>query len=403
MTERNRRWQPGVWALLTDAFTSNLGFFLLVPLIAVQLTQHLGWAAWAAGLVLAIRQFAQQGLAPWGGSLADRLGYRAAVTLGMEVRALGFVLFAFAHTPLLILTAALLSGLGGALFGPADAAALAVSVDPSDRQRVFALRTVCGNAGMVLGPLVGAYLLTASFSLVAWAAGLVFAVSGIFTWYFYPPSARQPESPQPFVTGFRQVLENRPFVHLTMILSGYYLLSSQLYILIPLAVLAEHGPAALIGWLFSVYSTLAILLQTSVTRLTERLGTKLQLTFGLAATALGMLIAGITHTPYALFGTMVLFALGSMLVMPASFQLTSDLADPHIFGLFYGFSRLSQGIGGSLGNAVGGLLFSIAQGMGFLGLPWLVLAVAGGLSTLAMQRVDLRTVHARSGEVAASS
>ena len=58
----NTPWSTGVWALLIDSFASNFGFFLLMPVLAVYLTRDLGWSAWAAGLLLAVRQFAQQGL-----------------------------------------------------------------------------------------------------------------------------------------------------------------------------------------------------------------------------------------------------------------------------------------------------------------------------------------------------
>jgi DHA1 family multidrug resistance protein-like MFS transporter len=71
------------------------------------------------------------------------------------------------------------------------------------------------------------------------------------------------------------------------------------------------------------------------------------------------------------------------------FAATSELADPQKFGLYYGFSNLSMGIGGSLGNAVGGVLFSLGTAIGFPPLSWLILAGTGVLSTAAMRSLNL--------------
>lgn len=390
-------WSTGVWALLIDSFASNFGFFLLMPVLAVYLTRDLGWSAWAAGLLLAVRQFAQQGLAPWGGAWGDRLGYRTAVVLGMEIRACGFILFGFVHSGFLIVIAALLSGLGGALFGPADAAALAVAVPEEERAQIFSQRIIFGNGGMILGPVAGAYLLAVGFSLVSVAAGLMFLLAGIFTAIYYPKEAVAPRQTTSEPGKFSRVLQNRPFVALVATLSGYYLLSSQLNIVLPLVVVADHAPTTMIGWLFALYSGIAILLQTTVTRWVRSVSYQTQMVWGFVAATLGMLANAFSAwNVLALFPGVLLLAGGSMLINPATFAATSDLADPNEFGLYYGFRNVSMGIGGSLGNAMGGLLFSVGSAVGFPALSWLILGVVGGASTAIMRslRLPLRDVAA---------
>lgn len=383
-------WSSGVWALLIDSFASNFGFFLLMPVLAVYLTRDLGWPAWVAGLILALRQFCQQGLSPWGGAWADRLGYRRAVVMGMEVRAAGFLLFAVARDPLLVVLATVLSGLGGALFGPADAAALAVAVPKEQQARVFAQRIVFGNGGMVLGPVLGAYLLGVSFFWVAGLAGLMFMLAGIFTLFFYPKAAAQPVKRAAGPLAWREVWANRPFVSLIGVVSGYYLLSSQINILLPLVIVGDHAPAALIGWVMAAYSGTAILLQTSVTRWSARFALKRQLTGGMVIAAVGTMLAALSGVstlwlwPWALS-----LSAGSMLINPAMFAATSRLASSEAFGLYYGFSRLSLGVGGSVGNALGGALYSLGTSLGIAPLSWLLLGGIGLLSAGAMARVPI--------------
>jgi len=81
----------GVVVLLGNTLLMNLGFFLFVPLIALHFAKGLGFTAAAIGLVLALRQVAQQGLDLFGGAFADRFGARLAMVIGCVIRATGFV------------------------------------------------------------------------------------------------------------------------------------------------------------------------------------------------------------------------------------------------------------------------------------------------------------------------
>ena len=90
--------------------------FLLIPLVAVHYVDDLGWAAGTIGIMLAIRQFSQQGLSMFFGMLCDRVGPKPLICSGQLVRAVGFGGMAFADTPATVLIAMALAGFGGALF-----------------------------------------------------------------------------------------------------------------------------------------------------------------------------------------------------------------------------------------------------------------------------------------------
>ena len=76
--------------LLVSTFFAWAGFFMVIPMISVHFVDGLGWTAGAIGLVLAARQFFQQGLTPFSGVLADRFGAKPLIAIGMVVRAAGF-------------------------------------------------------------------------------------------------------------------------------------------------------------------------------------------------------------------------------------------------------------------------------------------------------------------------
>ena len=180
-----RTFNRPVQLLLINQFAIMIGFSMLMPYLTGYLTTTLGFAAWAAGLVLGLRTFSQQGLSVIGGTLADHVGYKLVIASGCVLRMAGFLLFAFSDALPSVLVAALLSGLGGALFGPAVRAYLA-SESGERRVEAFALFQICEGMGACLGPVLGVVLFQIGFQLVCVMASVIFLVLTILQLCYLP-------------------------------------------------------------------------------------------------------------------------------------------------------------------------------------------------------------------------
>jgi DHA1 family multidrug resistance protein-like MFS transporter len=150
----------------------------VIPLLSVHYVAGLGWAAASIGLVLAVRQFVQQGFTAVGGVLADRWGPKGLITAGMLIRAVGFAAMAFADRYAWLMAASIVAALGGALFESPRAAAIAALTRPDERPRYFALAGTAGGLGITVGTQVGALLLRVDFAVVSLAAASCFALIG---------------------------------------------------------------------------------------------------------------------------------------------------------------------------------------------------------------------------------
>lgn len=177
----------------------NVGFYAVVPFLALVLTDDFGLAATAVGLVLGVRTFAQQGMFLVGGVLADRFGARRMILLGCAVRVSGFAALAgslLTPQPTLpvFVVGTVLTGLGGALFSPGLNVLVGAAESgrrPADRARasLFAWLSVTGELGAVIGPLVGAALLGWGFTAVALAGAAFFVAIGVFLFVALPRPA----------------------------------------------------------------------------------------------------------------------------------------------------------------------------------------------------------------------
>ena len=64
--------------------------------------------------------------------------------------------------------------------------------------------------------------------------------------------------------------------------------------------------------------------------------------------------------------------------------LVAHLAHPKALGLYVGFSAVSIGAGGGLGNFMGGWLYDLGKTHGLPMLPWSVFALVGIATAVAL-------------------
>jgi len=211
----------GLMVLLGTTFLMWAGFFIIVPLLSVHFVDGLGWAAASIGLVLALRQLVQQTLTVVSGTLADRLGAKRLILLGLIVRTIAFAAMAHVTTLPALLVTSLLAGIGGALFDAPTGAAMAALTTEDERLQFYSVRGVVASLGMTIGPLIGAALLKEDFALVAYVSAGLYVITLIVTWRLLP-DVKVGKSDQSLTSGVRKVLRDRPFMILVALLMGYW-------------------------------------------------------------------------------------------------------------------------------------------------------------------------------------
>jgi predicted MFS family arabinose efflux permease len=379
-----------VQVLLASQLAINTGFFVLYPYLAGHLQRELGLSAGVLGLVLGIGTLSQQGLFLVGGTLSDRLGPRPAIIGGLLIRSIGFLAFAFASSLPLLIVAAFLSGFAGALFNPAVRAYLAHAAGPR-RVEAFALFGVFANAGLLLGPVVGGFLVQLDFVVAGVSAAALFVCLAVVQARVLPPAqlGGEPDVRRPVLNDWRAALRNRPFVLFALGMLGYFALYVQFYLALPLAARRATPDELGVSSIFVLSAVLGIVAQVPVTAWSERHWTPPR------AIAIGLLVMGGAFAFMCAWtalpiGNVVLLQLGSVLAatavltfgtliaQPFALDLTVSLAHtPRLIGTYFAFYYLSLGIGGAAGNVLAGWSFDVAHTLGLDALPWLVLASIG--------------------------
>jgi hypothetical protein len=403
-----------VQLLLVNQFTICFGFFMLIPYLAAHLSGDLGLAAWLVGLILGVRNFAQQGMFLIGGTLADRLGYKTLIVAGCALRTVGFALLGVVSSVPALILASAATGFAGALFDPAVRAYL--SHDAGERRTdTFALFHVFYQAGILLGPLAGMALTGLTFRLTCLTGATVFAALTALQIRALPQrTAPRPDTPAQTTTvlaDWRAVITNGSFVLFSIAMIGSYVLSYQVYLALPLEArrLAGEGVAGTVtvAVLFAVSGVTAIVGQMRITQWCQRRWTSGQcLTAGLllmgAAFLPPLITAAVpgdaTGSPMHLAVRVVplvlsaaLLALGQVVVFPFEMNTIVTLARNTLVATYYGFYNTICGIGIMLGNLLSGTALDLAQSSGLALLPWIAMCALGllcaaGISMLSRAR-----------------
>ncbi len=149
-------------ALMLAAFTVSVGYGVVLPLLPYLIERLLGAGVDVAqvsrhtGLLTAVYTLSPFLFAPMWGRLADRYGPRGALLVGLVGFAVTTLIFSFAESLTAIYAERFLSGIFAAAVTPVAAAAIGnFSATEQRRVRRFALVSIAGIAGFLLGPMLG--------------------------------------------------------------------------------------------------------------------------------------------------------------------------------------------------------------------------------------------------------
>lgn len=370
--------RPELFALLIYQAITTTGFTLLMPLVSVHFVADVGMAAATVGMALALRQISQQGLTFIGGMLADRYGLKPVLCTGLIIRAVGFFMLGYATAMPTFFTALLLTGLGGALFDAPFQAATVAMTQPQERRDFYLLANYLSGIAATIGPLLAIALLLIDFSAVGVAAGLCFLTNVFVALRYFPNTRPSTTSDGDDTPQLRRLLRDRIYLRFVAIMCGYWFVVMQVNISFPLLAESLTGSQSSAGWFYTFSSVLTLILQYFLVRRLQRHFASHQLLItGTLIMTCGTFFLG-TSSNFAFFLLWVAcYTCGYLISRPMIDILVAHLAHPRALGLYVGISNISIGLGGGLGNFLGGWLYDLGKTYHLPLLPWSVFAAVG--------------------------
>ncbi|MFE3525745.1 MFS transporter [Streptomyces sp. NPDC059161] len=366
------------YVVILGRFTTNIGFFMIIPFLAVHLTRDEGLSSFQTGVLFAVMEFTRRGLGIPSGWVSDRFGAARILVLGLVVEAGAYVVFTFAGGNVGLWGAAVsLLGIGGSLNNNGSRSVLA-SGNSGGVAANLSRYYVSINGAALIGPLIGTALMAggamkAGF-LIAAALHLVFAVtSSVLLRGLHATNAAPIRA-----AAMAEALRDRPLMIFCALAVGGWFLITQYRIALPLTIVHQKLSSDLVGPLTAGNAVVVMVTVWLLGSRIEKRSAVGRLDVFIASGVLlggGWLLCAVDGIS-PVVAAVIVTSIGESLFCGVVDAVVAGLATEGRTGLYLGYSTMAWGVGGVLGGFVAGG-FDLADHHGVLVLFWLVLALVG--------------------------
>jgi len=375
-SERLREIQTGFerpfWVANVSELFERLSYYAAFASLSRYLHEGLGFATQQASSLAGLFGFVWL-VAPFGGALADRLGFRRALSLAYLILTCSYFLLGSLKAPwlapvrgvvpfsALVTIVLVLPAFGVALVKPCIVGTTARASKPNVRSIGYSIYYTLVNIGGAAGPAIGSWVhdrmsVEKVFLVAALSVFLMFFAVLLFFKEPKRSDEAQAASLGEVTKNFFTVVLNLRFMLFLLIFSGYWIVFWQEFLILPIYVHDYIDVKAKTDLMLSTGPVIVILFTVAISFLTQKVPPFRAITLGTLITALAWVLLIIHPSVPMVILTLVVVALGEIIQSPRYYEYISRLAPPGQQGTYMGFGFLPIGIGSLVGGWLGGKL-----------------------------------------------
>jgi MFS family permease len=374
---------------------NRLGGFLL-PFMALFLTRRFQLGPEGAGAMVAVYGGSSLVANLVGGLLADRVGRKATMLIGMFGGSLALVGVALARTLPEVVVALIALGLLNDVYRPASQALVADEVAPVDRVRAFTLLYWAVNVGAALAPPLGGFLAEEGFTLLFLINALTTGLCGLLILWKVPasPPPRMEDSQQEGVLrGLLAPLLDLPFLAFLAVTTLVSVVFFQFLVALPLDMASRGLTPKDYGLAVGLNGLFIVLVQPFAAPFASRFRRSHVLAMAALFTGVGFgLNTWATAWGHFAFAVVV-WTVGEILFAPVNAAVVADFSPEALRGRYQGAFAMTWSVAFLVAPALGGLVLS-SFGREALWLGCLAVGVLGALLQLALAPARRRRMEA---------
>jgi proton-dependent oligopeptide transporter, POT family len=308
-------------------------------------------------------------LAVVGGAVADRLGFRRALSLAYLILSFAYFMLGsigaawFAPVrnlvPMVTLVAIVLvlPALGVALVKPSVVGTTARASKENVRSVGYSIYYTLVNVGSTCGPFVAGWVRAETLFRIA-ALSVFLMLFLVLLLFKEPHLANDAAAPSLGQVGknFLTVLSNPRFMLFLLIFTGYWIVFWQEFIALPLYISTYIDPKANTAWILMTDPLVVIFCTMLIGFLTKRLHAFHAIVLGTLITSSAWILLIVHPSVRMSVATLVVVAIGEIMQQPRYYDYISRLATPEQQGTYMGFAFLPLGVGSFIAGPFSGWL-----------------------------------------------
>ncbi len=389
--------------LFLTVFIDLIGFGMVIPFLSFYAREY-GASGTTVGAVVGVYSIMQFFFAPIWGRLSDRIGRRPVLLISLTASCIGYFLFGFAHSLVVLFASRVIAGVGGANIGTAQAY-IADTTTTEERAKGMGLIGAAFGMGFILGPPLSGILSAVGIhhglhgnllpGLVA--GGLSFTALTLA--FFILGESKRPDTkvraglPPQFDRRVWRELGNQRLLALIM-LTLFLMLLSVAGMETSVTLHARdrfHFQQIDLSYFFLFMGVIVATIQGGlIGKLARAVGEKTLVSIGTASYTLGLaLVPGMWRVPL-LYLVAFFISIGTGLCYPSLTSMVTKASPSSEHGSMLGIATAVGSLARFIGPIVMGFLYDVAQARGaFYG--GAALTAAAFLLSLWMRRYPLLT------------
>ena len=357
--------------IFLTVFIDLLGFGILIPILPSFAITALGVDEAAVGIAIAIYSLVQFIFNPILGKLSDKHGRKPVIVFCLLINALGYVIFAFTSSFIILLVSRIVAGIGGSSIAVAQAYIADVTTKETRSKGMGIIGSAFG-LGFVFGPLIGGFLSKLGYMETGLAAAAFSFIAFIVTIILLPESNLDRISvveTKRRMFNIDAILNAFKNPSLAILITLFFILTfsfANIYGTFALLGLQVYGFTDLQnGYMFGIVGLSSAIVQGGlIGPITKRFGKKRILIFGSF-----IIMITLALIPYAgnflwLAVDSIFLSLGTGMLQPTLLSLISEVTSEAEQGITLGVNQSLSALARMFGPLWGGFTFE------FLGYPF---------------------------------
>jgi predicted MFS family arabinose efflux permease len=351
-----------ILVIVITVFIDIIGYGIIIPLLPYYAKTFQAGPLYL-GILIASFAIMQFFFAPILGNASDKFGRKPMLLLSLFISFLGFTIFSFANSYLILLLSRIIAGIA-----TERAIAQAYIADLTDKKTSTKEMGKIGasiGAGFLIGPALGGALGIFGFSVPGYLAMLLTAINILFVFFFVPESnknkknpAQQTKTVSNYVHKLIRVIK-KPLIGSTLLI--YFIITvafSAIPVIVPLLGMEYYNFTSLdLSFIFIYIGLVQIILQGFlIDRLTKKIGQEKLIVIGPIIMAIGIFFMPLFKNLVFFYFTNALLAAGFGIMNTTIPALISKKAKFDEQGRFLGVASSVASIANIPGPLLGGLL-----------------------------------------------
>jgi dipeptide/tripeptide permease len=361
------------WVANISELFERLSYYAAFASLARYLHETLSFPTVQAGRLTGLFGGLVWFLAAFGGTLADRLGFRRSLSLAYFILTGSYFLLGSlgsswlapvrAAVPLWLLVSfvLMLPALGIALVKPCVVGTTARASRENVRSIGYSIYYTLVNIGGAAGPYMASWVhqhmrVESVFRVAALSVFLMFFA--VLLLFKEPRRSNEVQTASAAAAwrNFAMVLGNPQFMIFLLIFSGYWIVYWQEFIILPI-YMHDYVNSSTDTELMLITGPLTVIaLQLVMSFVMKKVAAFRAITLGTLISALAWMILAMHPTVIMAYVTLFVVSLGEIIQSPRYYEYISRLAPTGQQGTYMGFAFLPIGIGSLVAGALGGLL-----------------------------------------------